>query len=103
MSVTYTTIVNSMLVAKSLDGYDDVVTSINWQVLATDGTYSAQGGGTSPVGPVDPADFTPYPDLTQEHVLTWIPDPSTPELQAALADNITSQATAVVLMGPPWS
>jgi hypothetical protein len=102
MSVTYMTIVNSMLVAKSLNGYNDVVTSINWQVLATDGTYSAQSSGTTAVGPVDPADFTPYPDLTEEHVLTWIPDPATTELKATLADNIAAQASAVVLMSPPW-
>jgi len=103
MSITYTTSVTSMQVAKSMGGYDDVVTAVNWVVAASDGTYFAQGSGVSPVGPIDPADFTPYSDLTQEHVLSWISDPATPELQASLADNITVQVTAVISMTPPWS
>lgn len=103
MSNTYTTTVPSMLVAKSMDGYTDVVTVVNWQVVASDGTYNAGQVGSTPVGPVDPNDFTPYADLTQEHVLSWIPDPATPELKAELDANIATQAAAIVTMGPPWS
>lgn len=103
MSITYTTTVPSMLVAKSVGNYTDVVTAVNWTVVATDGTYYAQQSGSSDVGPVDPNDFTPYADLTEEHVLSWIPDPQTPELKAELDANIATQAAAIVTMGPPWS
>jgi hypothetical protein len=103
MTVTYTTSVTSMVTAPSLDGLTDVVTAVNWQVLATDGKYYAQQSGTDAVGPPNPGDFTAYPDLTQAQVLAWIPDPSTPEVQAYLADNINGQANPTsVVMPPPW-
>lgn len=102
MSITYTTTVPSMLVAKSVGNYTDVVTAVNWTVVATDGTYYAQQSGSSDVGPVDPNDFTPYADLTEEHVLSWIADPATSEVLTTLGANIEAQATAVVVMGPPW-
>jgi hypothetical protein len=104
MAVTYTTFVTSLTTAPALDGLTDVVTAVNWQVLATDGTYYAQQSGSDPVGPPDPTDFTAYPDLTEATVLGWIPDPSTPEVQTYLAANINGQANPTsVVLPPPWN
>jgi len=103
MSVTYTTSVTSLVTVPSQDGLTDVVTAVNWQVLATDGTYYAQQSGTDAVGPPNPGDFTAYPNLTQAQVLSWIPDPSTADVQAYLASNIALQANPpVVTLPPPW-
>lgn len=103
MTINYVTVVNSMIVARSVGAYQDVVTAVNWSVVGSDGTYNSQINGTTAVGPVDPNDFTPYPDLTEQHVLSWIADPSTPEVQAQIAESVNNQAGAQVLMDVPWS
>jgi hypothetical protein len=92
-----------MQVAKSVDGYTDVVVGVNWQVTGTDGTYSFRVAATSPVGSVDPSDFTPYGDLTEAQVLAWIPDPCSVAVQACIENNINSQVISISQMTPPWA
>lgn len=104
MTITYTTTVVSLPTAKSLDGLTDVVTSVNTLVTATDGTYIAQSAASTPVDSPDPTDFTPFADLTEEQVLSWIPDPASPEVMAALTENVEGQANPPIsTLPPPWA
>lgn len=103
MSVTYTKTILSLVTAPVVEGYQDCVTGVTWQVSATDGTYFAQQTAATPVGPPTP-EFTPFPNLTEAEVWAWIPNPQTPELEAYLAQNIADQADPpLVVLPPPWN
>jgi hypothetical protein len=104
MAITYTTTVSSMTVAPFQGSLTDVVTSVTWVVTGTDGKYTARKVGTTAVGGPDPTKFTAYPDLTPTQVLGWIPNPSTPKVQATIAAQIAQMegASASVIKMPPW-
>jgi hypothetical protein len=80
MTLTWT--IDSMTVDKLEDGLTDVVTFVQWRLVGEDGTYVDSAGETVPnttsvygslrVGQPNPNDFTPYADLTESAVLTWV-------------------------------
>ena len=82
MALTWT--IDSMTVDKLQDGLTDVVTFVQWRLVGEDGTYvdPEYSGETVPnvasvygslrVGQPNPDDFTPYADLTESAVLTWV-------------------------------
>lgn len=56
-----------------LDGQPGVVIGTRWECIGTDedgntGTFS----GATPFKQIDPNNFTPFEDLTEEIVLSWI-------------------------------
>lgn len=57
---------------KSENGLSDILTSVEWTMTGTiDGTSFDLPGKTT-MGPVDPENFTPYSQLTQQQVLDWV-------------------------------
>jgi hypothetical protein len=104
MANTYTTFVTNLIVAPVLDNLFGVVTEVNWRVMGTDGTYNAFVDGVSSVPSPNPENYTPYQNLSQGQVLSWIPNPATPDVIAQLDADIASQAAqSNVTMSPPWS
>lgn len=86
------------------EGQTDVVFTVHWNCTGIQDTYSASIYNTcslpAPTGP-----FTPYADLTQEQVLSWIwangVDKET--VEAAVQSQINSQITPTVVSPPlPW-
>jgi hypothetical protein len=58
------------------ENLSDVIIGTNWKVVGTDATDGVSGtfNGATPfkISEVDPNNFTPFHELTQEQVLGWI-------------------------------
>lgn len=59
---------------KNEDGLTDVVIEIAWQCVgfddSNDSTYKISGTVTTPA--VDPADFVPFDQISQQQVESWV-------------------------------
>ena len=90
----------------SEDNLSDVVITAHWRCSATEDGYSASVYSTCSLPAPDPANFTPYADLTKEEVLNWIwangVDKAATE--AAVQQQIELQKNPVVVSPPlPWA
>ena len=72
MATTYSWRINQLDTAPSKDGLTDVVVTVHWSRLATDGTHNVSSYGTMACGEPSETDFTAYPDLTQLQVESWL-------------------------------
>jgi hypothetical protein len=87
------------------EGQTDVVFTVHWSLIGTDGNYSGTVYSTCGVTYVAGAPYTPYADLTQDQVLDWIwangVDKASAE--AAVQNQIDNQITPLVVTPPlPW-
>jgi len=60
------------IVSPEYDGLTNVVTAINWVCTGTNGKYTSSSSGTAKLGTPNPAEFTPYADITQEMAYAWV-------------------------------
>jgi len=109
----YTMSVSGLYVADEVDGHLNVVTGVVWTLIGTDGTYTATKTGTDNIGPAHLDNFVPFGDLTEELVLTWIPNYGTAlspfftrymQYQAEIWVDILQQKGANIELAPflPW-
>jgi hypothetical protein len=74
MAITYTWAIKGL--TKTTDsGFDDAIIGTRWECTGTDengisGTFT--GATPFSLNSVDPENFTPYNELTEEQVLSWI-------------------------------
>ena len=54
------------------DGLTDVVVTVHWTRVATEGEIVVSSYGTMNCTTPSSTDFTAYPDLTQEQVESWL-------------------------------
>jgi len=90
----------------SEDNLSDVVYNVHWRVSATEDGYSASVYSTCSLPAPDPANFTPYADLTKEEVLNWIWANGVDKAgtEAAVQQQIELQKNPVVVSPPlPWA
>lgn len=73
------------------DGYKDCVITAHWRVDATDGIYTAGVYGTQSFSLNTEGDFTPFEDLTQEQVVTWVQESMGIDAVTALQENLDKQ------------
>ena len=80
---------------------DWLVVTVDWRATDQDSGYVATTTGT--VG-LDRGDsFTPYEDLTQEQVVSWVKESvNVDEIESNLATEISLKKNPVVLPGKPW-
>ena len=79
---------------------------VGWRCNATDESYTATIYSTCTLPPADPANFTPYADLTQDQVLGWVwaNGVDRAATEAALAQMIENQKNPPVIQPPlPWA
>ena len=102
---SFTWTIQSMLAYPQEAGEIDVVYQINWQCNANDGGYQANKFGSVPVTYTAGTSFTPYADLTQEQIWSWInPSIDRSEIEINLQAMIDTQKTPPVVNLPlPWS
>ena len=105
--------IDTMEVTYTEGGLSDVVTSIAWRVIATDGTFVDPDGMTRPlssstVGSVtitqpDPNDFTPYADIVESQAVELAKDALGEERVAALEAQVNSEVEELKTptSGPP--
>lgn len=84
----------------------DVVQTVHWRYNATDivdeKTYFAEMYGATQVGEPTPEDFTSYPDLTKEQVVSWLEAVlDVPNMQENLTKQIELKINPIDVTLPP--
>ena len=69
---TYTWKINAVDCYTSKDGLEKVAYNVHWSFFATDGENNASMIGVQSVGEPSPDNFTPFDQLTEEQVVSWI-------------------------------
>jgi hypothetical protein len=72
MAINYNWVISAMDTAPSEDGLTDVVKTIQWRYQATDAEYFAVCVGAMTCATPSETDFTAYPDLTEDQVISWL-------------------------------
>ena len=108
MPITNTWAVVQMDAYPELDGETDVVFTVHWTLNGTDGTHNGSAYGTVGVSTSASGAFTPYADLTQAQVISWVQDALGEEqvlsYEANVAQQIDNQVNPPVVTPPlPWS
>ena len=102
---TYTWNVSAIDCYPQADGETNVVFNVHWQLSATQDTYSGSVYSTCGV-PAPTGAFTPYADLTQDQVLSWIwaNGVDKDSAEAAVQAQIDAQITPTVVQPAlPWA
>jgi hypothetical protein len=84
----------------------EAVITVGWRCNGTQDSYSASVYSTCSLPPADPANFTPYADLTQDIVLGWIWANGVDKdaTEAAVQQQIDNQINPPVIQPPlPWA
>ena len=84
----------------------EAVITVGWRCNGTQDSYSASVYSTCSLPPADPANFTPYVDLTQDQVLGWIWANGVDKdaTEAAVQQQIDNQINPPVIQPPlPWA
>ena len=85
---------------------DGAVYTAHWTVNLQDQDESAGCYGSIGLSDPDPANFTPYEQLTQEQVIGWVKDKLGEEqvvsIEAALATQIEQKLHPTNAQGLPW-
>ena len=90
----------------------NVVTTVHWVLVATEGEHSTSVYGSVGVPEPTPEAFVSYEDLTQEEVISWVEaalNESGEESQLqAMKDGLVSQietmkAPVTATLTPPWN
>ena len=68
----YNWVINQMDTKPTEDGLTDVVVTVHWTRVATEGEIVVSSYGTMGCSTPSSTDFTAYPDLTQEQVESWL-------------------------------
>jgi hypothetical protein len=97
-------IIERLLVKPTEGTHTDVVITADWRCNGSQDNYSGTCYGSCSFQPPT-GSFTPYPDLTQEQVLSWCYANGVD--QAAIEANVTAQIEAqinppVVVLPLPW-
>lgn len=84
----------------------DVVQTVHWRYNATEvvgeKTYFSEMYGATQVGEPTPEDFTSYPDLTKEQVVSWLEAVlDVPSMQENLTKQIKLQINPIDVTLPP--
>jgi hypothetical protein len=97
---TYTWAVTA-LYTQTIGTEQDYVVIANYEVVGTDGTYSASLSNIARFSTESVSPFIPYPDLTEAIVIDWIQqelgNDGVVNLQACIQGQIDSQATPPVV------
>jgi hypothetical protein len=108
MSNVYEWKINQLECYPEAEGHTDVVFTIHWDRLASDGKgHNARIYGSQSVTLDAEAPFTPYADLTEAMVIGWLEDAMGAETLAAqivaLDTQIENQINPPVVTPPlPW-
>ncbi len=91
--------------APTQDGLSDVVLTVHWRLMASDGINTTDAYGSVQIPPPDPASFVSYQNITKEMAISWVVGAiDYPALQATLETNLANMlAPPVVPLPPPFS
>jgi hypothetical protein len=103
--IQYNWVISQLDTAPSLDGLTDVVKTVHWRYQAQDAEYFADVYGSMNCATPSETDFTAYPDLTEDQVITWLEAGNDVEaLKANLDLQIENQKNPPIVNLPlPWA
>ena len=104
MEIKYNWEITAMEVVLNQDGLSNVVSNIDWRLIATvDGKpYRALHWAKQYVSAPDANTFTNYEELTKEQVVGWLESVlDVPQLKESLEEQISLQANPVTAILPP--
>jgi len=86
-----------MYTLSEVNGKTDVVVTAMWQVTGVEGIYTANIDDSSQFAlSSDVASFTPYANLTETQVISWIPKSQITSAQQCVQGQIDSMITPPV-------
>ena len=95
MATTFTTRITAMYTLQQPD--PNYVVNALWEVTGVDGTNTASIGGNTQFSSADQVGaITPYADLTEAIVISWIPESSIASAQACVQGQLDSMANPPV-------
>lgn len=108
MANTYKWVIEQLQCYPQHDNHTDVVFNICWRRQATDGSHNADIYGAQAVTLDPSATFTPFEQLTEAQVISWLEDAFGPEQleaqKASLDKQIADQINPpVVRPALPWA
>jgi hypothetical protein len=107
MEIIYTWEITAMEVILNQDGLSNVVSNIDWRLIATvEGErYKAEKWAKQYVSSPNADAFTNYEELTKEQVVGWLGSVlDVPQLKENLEEQINLQANPVTaLLNPPFN
>jgi hypothetical protein len=104
MEIIYNWEITAMEVILNQDGLSNVVSNIDWRLIATvaDKPYIAQHWAKQYVSAPEAGAFTNYEELTKEQVVSWLESVlDVPQLKENLEEQINLQANPVTALLPP--
>lgn len=104
MEIIYTWEITAMEVILNQDGLSNVVSNIDWRLIATvdEEKYRAEQWAKQYVSAPDVNTFTAYDELTKEQVVGWLESVlDVAQLKENLAEQINLQANPVTAILPP--
>ena len=105
---TYNWVISQLDTAPQDGDLHDVVKTIHWRYQGTevvgDKTYTAQVYSSYGCAQPSDTDFTAYPDLTEDQVISWLEDAlDVSSLKANIDAQIENQKNPpIVNLGLPW-
>jgi hypothetical protein len=72
MAIQYNWIISAMDTSPQDGELLDVVKTIHWRLAGTDGDITADTYGAMACATPSETDFTAYPDLTEDQVISWL-------------------------------
>lgn len=103
---TYTWDFSNLMVAPSLDGFSDVVVSLNYTLTGADGQASASMSGSLMLLSPTEQDFTPFNEVTKPECQLWVEEAMGAALdvyKAAIQAEIDKQVNPpLVERAAPW-
>ena len=101
----YNWVISAMDTAPSEDGLTDVVKAVHWRYQAQDAEYFVDVYGSMACTTPSDTDFTAYPDLTEDQVISWLEAGLDAEaLKAKLDAQIENQKNPPIVNLPlPWN
>lgn len=106
MTTEYTQSIKNLPAYSEVDGNADVVFSVSWALTGTDGAFSASWDISTQVPYVAGQPFTPYADLTEAEVNSWIATYTPTEIidraKGYIQKSIDTQQT-VTTPALPWA
>lgn len=108
MPITYTWGIVQLDAYPEKDGLTDVVFHVHWNLTGDDGIgHTGYAYGSVDVSLDKGGAYTPFAELTQEQVLSWVKDSLGEEQVESLEDNVATQIKdlkepPVLTLPLPW-
>lgn len=105
MTITYKWIINDTASVLETDQFHSyVIYSVNWTLTASSGTAFASTSGKTRIGDASVLDFTPYNDVTNEQLISWVEsalgEDTVNTMKAALAAEVEKQLKSPLIHLP---